>query len=281
MQRGERDRTHVLVGVTSQILEAHDGRRVHGGVIRPDIVLEQPRDTRKAGRGMPIAGAVSAGAQQERSGLAKRKARREPELSRDDFLHRLEFSPPRANLAVELRHGRPAVAACTRASDPDGTVGHGPRDRDAVIGPRVSYQCPPPVAGRWMLQVRHVARSAPAARGRRGVMRVFRHAVGLARVAARALPVVMAPSERRAERVAIGLRMRVVARCAREGAVQVASAELVSLLIRERAHTAVGLELAVAQERKRERVERRERVARKESVAHVVLDGVALVAHAQ
>jgi|SRR5688572_5202155 len=100
-----------------------------------------------------------------------------------------------------------------------------------------------------------------------------------AQMAGRALSVVEAASQRLTGDAAVLLIVRVVAGHARHPAVEIAVAERVSLLVRERADPAVGMQRSIAQQWKFQRVVRLQRSAGEKVVAQLVLHGVALIAH--
>ena len=132
-----------------------------------------------------------------------------------------------------------------------------------------------------MLQIRNVAGDAAAARRLGAMMRVFLEPIALARMTARALPVVSATGQRRTVHVAIALRVRIVTVRASHASLAVALAEALRLLVRKGPHTAIGREGAIAEQWKSERVEALQRIAGEIAGPHLILEGVALIADAE
>jgi hypothetical protein len=100
--------------------------------------------------------------------------------------------------------------------------------------------------------------------------------LGLAGMASRALTVIEAVGQRIPDNIPVSLAVGIVATHTCHGSVEIAIAEQMSLLIRKRLYTAIGMKLGVSQQRKLQRVVLLKRCARRETRLQHILNGVAL-----
>src|ERR1043166_3744306 len=103
--------------------------------------------------------------------------------------------------------------------------------------------------------------------------------IDFARVAGRALPIIEATNQGHSVDIAVLLGMGIMARRARQPAIQIAVAELVCLLIRKGPHATVRIERPVTEERELDRVVTSERIAGEIPIVQLILHGVTSVAN--